>query len=344
MTDILPEMIYAAIMAEEGELVYDLMPTPDADKGEVIVKVHAIAVNLEDVLYRNDRYSIQKDLPHILGSNAAGEIVALGEGVSGWKVGERVAVVYDALGVERNGTYAQYVAVPIDYLGRIPKNLEYQQAASVGYALCRAWAGLTYGARLRKREVVVITGASTLIGLATLAIAKWKEATIVAIDSPERASQLREAGANIVLDESSDDLLGLVLTITDDTSASLVVDVLGGESLMHSIELLAFDGRLLSLATYNGDIAMLNLQDLMSINGSIVTASDKLKAGDMEKLLEMVADNSLSLPIDSVLPLSQANDAHQRLENDETFGLIVLVPDAFSKDERSRHSIEVEFD
>lgn len=344
MTDNLPEMMYAAIMAEEGELVYDLMPTPEANQGEVIVKVHAIAVNLEDVFYRNDRYSIQKELPHILGSNAVGEIVAVGEGVSEWSIGERVALVYDALGIERNGTYAEYVAVPIDYLGRMPEKMDYKKAVSVGYALCRAWSGLTYAARIRKREVVVITGASTLMGLAALTIAKWKEAKIVAIDRPERAGQLRDAGANIVLDENSDDLLGLVLTITDDTSASLVVDVLGAESLMHSIELLAFDGRLLSLATYNGDIAMLNLQDLMSINGSIVTASDRLKAGDMGKLLEMVEDNSLNLPLDSVLPLSQANDAHQRLENDEAFGLILLVPDALSKDDTSRRSIAVEFD
>lgn len=336
-------MMYASIMAEEGALVYDLMPSPDLVQGEVIVKVHALTANVEDVLYRNDRYSIQKDLPHILGSNAVGEIVAVADDVKDWSIGNRVVFVYDSLGLERNGTYADYVAVPARYLGRIPQSMDYREAVKVGYALCRAWSGLTYQARIRKREVVVINGASTPLGLASMAIAQWKEATIVAIDKPERASQLKEAGANIVLDENSDDLLSLILTITDDISASLVVDLLGAESLMQSIEFLAFDGRVLSLATYNGDIAHINLQDLMSINGSIVTGSDMLKAGDIEKLLAMVADSSLSLPVDSILALSQANDAHQALENDDAFGLIVLIPDALYHKANS-HSIEVELE
>lgn len=344
MSDTLPDMMNAAIMAEEGELVYDLMPTPDPAQSEVILKVHAISVNLEDVLYRNDRYSIQKELPHILGSNAVGEIVAVGKGVKDWSIGDRVVAIYDALGVERNGTYAEYVAVPTQYLGRIPKKMDYRKAALLGWALLRAWSGLTYAGRIRKREVVVITGASTAMGLAALTIAQWKEATIIAIDSPARASQLRDAGATIVLDENSDDLLTLVLTITEDASASLVVDVLGADSLMQVIELLAFDGRVLSLATYNGDLASINLQDLMAINGSIVTASDMLKAGDMEKLLGMLDDDVLSLPIDSILPLSQAHDAHQRLENDDAFGLILLIPDALLEGNAKPHLIEVEFD
>lgn len=343
MSTMIPDMMYASIMAEEGTLVYDLMPSPDLVQGEVIVKIHALTANVEDVLYRNDRYSIQKDLPHILGSNAVGEIVAIAEDVKEWSIGDRVVFVYDALGVERNGTYAEYVAVPARYLGHIPQAMGYQEAVLAGYALCRAWSGLTYQARIRKREVVVINGASTPLGLASMAIANWKEATIIAIDKPERASQLKEAGATIVLDENSADLLTLILTITDDASASLVVDLLGAGSLMQSIEFLAFDGRVLLLATYNGDVANINLQDLMSINGSLVTGTDMLKAGDMEKILGMLADGSLTIPIDSILPLSQAHDAHQRLENDDDFGLIVLIPDALYHKPNS-HTIEVELE
>jgi len=239
-----------------------------------------------------------------------------------------VILSYEASGVDRNGTHAEYVAVPVDYLGRIPEKMDYRTAAQVGYALCRAWSGLTYNAKIRKRESIVINGASNPVGLAAIAIAKWKEATIIAIDSPQNATQLQAAGASIVLDENSDDLLTLVLTITGDTGVSLTVDTMGAATIAESIELLAFDGRVLSLASYSGDSVSINLQDLMSINGSIVTASDKLKAGDMEKLLAMLAKGTLSPVVDSILPMSKANEAYSRIERDESFGMMLLVPDS----------------
>ena len=244
-----PDMMFAAVLTDNDNLVYDLMPTPDPEPGEVVIKVHVAAVNFEDTLYRHGRYTIQKALPHILGMDAAGEIVVVGEDVKNWSIGDRVIVSYDSAGVDRNGSYAEYVSVPVDYLGRIPDDMDYRTAAQVNYALCRAWSGLTYNAKIRKREAVVINGASTAMGLAAIAVAKWKEATVIAIDSPEKALQLREAGATIVLDKNSDDLLTLVLTITDDSGASLAVDVMGEATINESIEVLAFDGRVLSLAS-----------------------------------------------------------------------------------------------
>lgn len=323
-----PDMMYSVIITEGHELLYNLMLTPNPYKGEVVVKVHATAINLEDILYRNGHYSIPMDIPYIPGSDAVGEIVLISEDVADWAIGDRVVFSYEELGSERNGTHAEFVSVPVEYLGRIPEKMDYRTAATVTYALCRAWSGLIYKAKIRKKETIVIIRASTLIGLAALAIAKWKGATVIAIDSLSNASKLRDAGADMVLDENSDDLLTLVMTITEDTGVSLSVDMMGKPTISESIEYLAFDGRVLSLASYGGDIATINLQDLMAINGSIVTASDKLKTGDIEKLLEMVANSDLSPVVDSILPMSKADEAYTRIENDEAFGTILLIPDS----------------
>lgn len=324
----LPDMMHAAYMPELDSLAYDLLPTPQPQADEVLVKVHAIAVNLEDVMYKTGRYFISNPLPHVLGSEGAGEIVALGAEVSNYAVGDRVVFRHEELGSERNGTYAEYVTVPTAYLHPIPDAIDYQMAVSVNFSLIRAWVGMTYNAKIRKRETVVINGAATALGLAAIEIAKSKEATIIAIANPAKTEQLRAIGVNMVFDEESVDLVSLVMTVTEDKGASLVVDLLGAASLQQSIEMMAYDGRVLSLSTYAGEFVEINLQDLVAMNGTLYTAGTELKKGDLEKLWDMLTEEKFAPVIDSVLPLSQAQSALERIETDQAFGTILLIPDA----------------
>src|SRR5579871_3868606 len=120
------EMMHAVVMHERGGsdvLHYDMVPVPAPDRGEVLVRVHAATVNHTDIFHRTGQFYIQKELPHILGMDVAGEIVALGEDVSGWHIGDRVVATFEALGRERNGAYADYTTLPTDQLRLIPAEL-----------------------------------------------------------------------------------------------------------------------------------------------------------------------------------------------------------------------------
>src|SRR5688500_16605365 len=137
----LPEMMMASVMHRLGDadvLQFEEVAMPEIAPEEVLLRVHAATVNHTDIFHRTGRFYIQKELPHILGMDVAGEIVALGEGVKDWKVGDRVVATFEALGRERNGAYADYTTLPVDELHRIPDGLDYKTAASIGLAFTTA--------------------------------------------------------------------------------------------------------------------------------------------------------------------------------------------------------------
>ncbi|MEL6404921.1 MAG: zinc-binding dehydrogenase [Chloroflexota bacterium] len=330
----IPDSMPAAYINANEQLVYGQLLISQPKATEVLVKVHAAAVGVEDVLQYTGYLPLMDKTPHVLGCDAAGEIVALGDEVAEagiWSVGERVLVShYDHLGIDRNGTHAGYVAVDAEHLIILPDSIDYITAAASGYPLRRAWSGLTYSARLRKRETVVIKGAGTPLGRAAMAICKWKDCTVIALDKPQHTAQLREAGADMVFDDSlsTKELLNLLMSITDDVSASLVVDMYGGDSIQQAIQMLAIEGRILSLATYATEEVTFNMQDLVALNGTLYTATDTLKDGDATKLLEMVAGSDISIKIAEQLPLKAAKSAYEKVNAGEAWGTIVLVPDA----------------
>jgi NADPH:quinone reductase-like Zn-dependent oxidoreductase len=329
----LPETMMAVVMHEVGEanvLCYEEMPMPQVSANEVLLKVHAATVNHTDIFHRRGQFYIQKDLPHILGMDVAGEIVALGEGVNDWKIGDRVVATFEALGRERNGAYAEYTTIPLEELHRIPDSLDYQAAASIGLAFTTAWIALMYNGKIRKREKMVIHAASSGVGTAALQIARWKEAQVIAIAGTDKMKRLRELGANYVFDRNSEDLVALVHTATDEEGAGLILDLVGHDSLQSSIAMLAYKGRIICAGTLSGDIAAIDIMQLLMSNGSIIGSFDTLKAGDFEVILEHFAKGTFQPVIDSVMPLSQAADAHRRIESKQAFGKILLVPDTLS--------------
>lgn len=327
----IPDSMPAAYLSAAQGMTYGQLLTPQPAADTVLVKVHAAAVNLEDIFYHRGRLPLMRKPPHVLGCDAAGEIVALGDSVDSktWSIGDRVLVShYDHLGVDRNGTYAGYVVVDPAQFVPLPDTLAYETAAACGYPFWRAWSGLIYNARLRKRETVVIKGASTPLGRAALAICKWKECTVVAIDKPQHTTALRAAGADMVFDEalSTGELLNLLMSITEDASATCVVDVFGGVSIQEAIQMLAIEGRVLSLATYASEDVAFNMADLVALNGALYTPTDTLREGDGASLLQMVVDGDLTPIIDSTVPLSQAAAAHGKIESNTAWGTIILTP------------------
>jgi NADPH:quinone reductase-like Zn-dependent oxidoreductase len=330
------ETMMAVVLHEKGGarvLRYQSVPRPWPSPEEVLVRVRATSVNHTDIFHRGGRFIIQKDLPHILGMDVAGDVVEVGDSVGGWSPGDPVVATFEALGRERDGGYAEYVALPADQLHRIPDGLDHVAAASIGLAFTTAWIALFDVGRLGDGERVVIHAASSGVGVSALQIARWRGAQVIAISEGGKALRLRSLGADHVVDRRSADVVGQVLEATGGLGASLVLDLVGRGSLKNSLEMLGTDGRIVCTGTLSGDLAEVNVMDLILKRATIQGSFGVIQPDDFDTVLRLFADGTFHPIIDSVLPLSEARTAHERIEARQTLGKVVLVPDAFLEGE-----------
>ena len=325
------EVMRAVIMENIGGprvLNFIRMTRPSPGSGEALVKVHATSINPCDLHYRRGRFILRKPMPHILGVDLAGEIVALGEDVDGWEVGERVCACFENLGRAIDGSYAEYCRVPAAELARMPADLDFQSAVGAGASFADAYLALVTNGKLKKADTVVVRGAAGPVGAAAVQIARARGAKVIAISDAAFAARVHEFGADIVLEDAGDDLVRQVKVATDESGASLVLHCLNKLDLSQSLDMLAFGGRLVMAAAVFKTPSKLNAMDLYLRNLTVLGAYGSLKPKDLESILGRVAKGAYRPVIADVMPLSQARQAHRKLERRPGFGKIVLVPDA----------------
>jgi NADPH:quinone reductase-like Zn-dependent oxidoreductase len=331
----------AVVMHERGGpevLRYEELPDPTPGAGEVLVRVRAATVNHTDLFHRSGRFFIQKDLPHVLGMDVAGEIAALGPEVTGWQVGDRVVATFEDLGRARNGAYAEFTVVPATELRRIPNGLDFNAAASVGLAFTTAWVALRQRARIGacvdglRGERVVVTAASSGVGTAAVQIAAWLDARVVALvgeDQSElgqrKAKLLRDLGADLVLGADDPELVPKAHQAMGG-EATLVVEHVAGASLQRSLDLVGPYGRIVCIGTLGGDVGSINVMDMIMKNATILGSFGAVPPGDFERILGLFAMGVFEPVIDRVLPLAQAREAHELVESRQTLGKVLLVP------------------
>lgn len=321
--------MWAVVMHERGGpevLQYERAPKPRPAAGEALVRVRAATVNHTDIFHRSGRFLIQKELPHVLGMDVAGEIAALGEGVSGWEIGDRVVATFEALGRERDGAYAEYTAVPVEQLRRVPASLGLVEAASVGLAFTTAWIALVDNGELGDHERVVVHAASSGVGVSALQIARWRGAQVIAISDVGKAGRLRKLGASVVVDRNEPDLAGCVRAETAGRGATLVLELVGRATLRSSVAMLSDWGRVICVGTLSGDVAELDVMELIMKNGVVRGSFGVISDQDFARILQLMADGTFQPVIDLVMPLREASAAHERIEGKAAFGKIVLVP------------------
>lgn len=321
----------AVVMHQRGGaevLRYEQVPIPEPGDEDVLLKVMAATVNHTDIFHRSGQFFIQKPLPHILGMDVAGQIAAVGSRVTDFQVGDRVVASFEALGRERDGAYAEYTTVPVDQLHRIPDTLDYQAAASIGLAFTTAWVALLDNGKLGDNERLVVHAASSGVGSSAIQIARWKGARIIAVSDPSKADRLKDLGADEVLDRRDTDLVGKIMASTQGRGATMVLDLVGKSTLQASIGMLARHGRILCVGTLSGDCAEIDVMDLIMKSGTIQGSFDIIHPEDFDTILRLFAEGTFRPVIDSVMPLSKAREAHERIEDSKGFGKIVLVPDA----------------
>jgi NADPH:quinone reductase-like Zn-dependent oxidoreductase len=329
-------------------LEYADVPTPEAGAGEALVALGACAINHLDLWVRRGGPAFDKlPKPHIGGSDGAGVIAALGAGVTGWEVGDRVAVDpgvslsedewtrrgedsvspgYGILGEHRSGTLAEYIAVPARTLYRLPENFPFEQAAAAPLVFLTAWRMLIHRAGLRPGETVAIVGAGGGVNTAAIQIARLAGAVVYAITStPEKMEKALALGADYVINYKSEDWSKAVFQMTGKRGADVVVDNVGQATLMASIRALARGGRLVTVGNTTGAKVEIDNRYLFGKQISLI-GSTMGSHEDFRRVMDLIVTGRLRPVIDRVLPLEEGRAAHEALERGEQFGKVVLTP------------------
>jgi len=308
------------------------VPDPVAGPGEVLVRVAAAGVNRADALIRKGVYHRAGRPPLIPGVEAAGVVAAVGEGVTGLEVGQRVMALD---GVNAPGFYAELAVVPATRVTVLPHDVGLTEAATLPVAWLSAWYCLRHLARVTKEDTVVVKAAASGVGSAAVQIAAEAGARVIALaGSAEKAAWAGEFGAQVTIDTSAhpdDAEVEEVLRLTDGRGADLVLDTVGGGAFARSLRQVGHGGRVVALANVALEPSTVDTRDFyprnVHIHGFQIT--DLMEHGydprpDLQALLAGVAQRRFVVPVDSTFPLSDAAAAHARLESRAVLGKVVL--------------------
>jgi NADPH:quinone reductase-like Zn-dependent oxidoreductase len=338
----------AIIFSEHGGpevLRYAEVPEPKIGADEVLVRVRACALNHLDLWARRGMPGITIPMPHILGSDIAGEVARVGERVSGVHTGERVLLSpgiscghcvyclrgddnfcrqYTLFGYKVDGGYAEYVASPAVNVIPMPANLGFEEAAAIPLVFLTAWHMLITRAQLKPDETVLVLGAGSGVGGAAIQIAKVAGARVIATAGSEaKLQKAKELGADETFLHSIEHWSREVRRLTDRRGVDVVVEHVGDATWQESVASLAVGGRLVTCGATTGYEGKIDLRFLFSRHISILGSYMGTKA-ELYSVLDLLGRGRVKPVIDTVMPLAKAREAHERLEKREQFGKIVL--------------------
>ncbi|HEV2205424.1 MAG TPA: zinc-binding dehydrogenase [Candidatus Acidoferrales bacterium] len=338
----------AVVFSEHGGpevLRYTEVPAPTIGPDDVLVHVRACALNHLDIWIRRGLPGISIPLPHILGSDIAGEVVEVGKEVSGIRTGEKVVLSpgiccghceqcaagkdsqcrdYTLFGYMVPGGYAEYVRAPAVNVISMPLYLSYEEAAATPLVFVTAWHMLITRAALKPAEEVLVLGAGSGVGSAAIQIAKVAGARVIATGgTDEKLAKARELGADETILHSKQDIAAEVKRLTNRRGVDVVFEHVGEATWEKSIRSLAIGGRLVTCGATTGFEGKIDIRYLFSRQISILGSYMGSKA-ELLSVMELVRRRAVKPVLDKVFPLAEAADAHRRLENREQFGKIVL--------------------
>jgi NADPH:quinone reductase-like Zn-dependent oxidoreductase len=338
----------AAVFGEYGGvevLRVEEVATPAPREGEVLLRVRAAALNHLDLWVRQG-LPIEITMPHIGGSDIAGEVVEVGSGVAGVEVGARVVVdpslgcgrcewcrrgevplcvEYRIIGEHTQGGFAEYAVVPAANLYPIPESYSFEEAAAAPLVFLTAWRGLISRGRLRAGEDVLVTGASGGVATAAIQIAKLAGARVFAVTTTENLERVRELGADVVYDRTAVDFSRELWKDTGKRGVDLTLDSVGSATWTQNLRALARGGRLVVYGATTGPVGETDLRVLFWKQAEIIGTTMSNRR-EFDEVMKLVFRGALRPVVDVVWPLERIREAHERMEAGEQFGKIVLVP------------------
>jgi len=328
-------------------LRYEDIPDPQLRKDQVLVRVRACAMNHLDLWVRKGLPGVK--LPHILGSDVAGEIVEVGEYVSGFNPGQRVLLApmhfcghcvkcvaglqnqcraFTVLGNAVDGGNCELIAVPAVSAIPIPdsSNLDFNQAASVALVFTTGWHMLTGRAGIRPGQTVLVLGANSGVGIAGIQIAKMFHCTVIATAGDDRKAELaRELGADYVINHYQQKISEEVRKITNKEGVDIVMEHVGPATWDESVRSLKPGGTLVTCGATTGPQVGIDLRFVYSRQLSIL-GSYMGTMGELHEVMKQVFTGRLKPVVDRTFPLKDARAAHEYMEKSQMFGKIVINP------------------
>jgi NADPH:quinone reductase-like Zn-dependent oxidoreductase len=326
-------------------LQYEDVPDPKPRKDQVLVRVRACAMNHLDLWVRKGLPGV--NLPHIPGSDVAGEIVEVGEYITDFKPGQRVIVApmhfcnrcpkcqaglqnqcrqFTVLGNAVDGGDCELIAIPAANVIPIPDSLDFNQAASVPLVFLTAWHMLTGLAKIRPGQSVLVLGANSGVGIAAIQIAKLFHARLITTAGDERKMQrARELGADHVINHYQQKISQEVRSVTHGEGVDIVVEHVGPATWDESVRSLKPGGTLVTCGATTGPKVDLELRFLFSRQLSLLGSY----MGTMSELYEVMGHifaGRLKPVIDRIFPMKEVRGAHEYMEKSQMFGKIVLTP------------------
>lgn len=309
-----------------GAVVIEEMADPVAGEGEAVVRVHAAALNFFDTLITRGKYQTKPDLPFSPSGEIAGVVESLGAGVTGVKVGDRVAA---ALGY---GGAREKVVVAANSLIPIPAGVSDAIASAISVSFGTAIHGLKDRGRVKSGETVAVLGASGGAGQAAVEVAKLLGARVIAAAQGDKLDICKAAGADEVIDYDAVDLKQALKDLTGGRGVDVVYDCVGGKYAEPAVRALAWEGRFLVVGFAAGDIPKLPLNLLMLKGadaigvfwGEAVRRDPARHRANMIEVLDWIAQGKLAVRIHATYPLAEIREAIGVLDRREATGKVVL--------------------
>ncbi|MEM8905196.1 MAG: NADPH:quinone oxidoreductase family protein [Actinomycetota bacterium] len=307
------------------EEVDDPVPGP----GQLLIDVHAAAVTFPDTLMLEDKYQFKTGLPYVPGTEGAGVVRAVGEGVEGWSVGDRAAG-----GLGTTGAYAEQMVFPAAAARRVPDNVSFEAVTGLNYAHGTTLYGLRYRADLQAGETMLVTGAAGAVGLSAIEIGKLMGARVIAAaSSDEKLDLCREAGADETINYSTENLKERAKELSGGQGVDVVYDCVGGDKAEQALRAIGWEGRFLVIGFTAGIPAIpLNLALLKSCQiigvfyGAMTGREPEKSAAISDQLIEWVAAGDLAPHVSARYTLDRASEALRALIDRKAAGKLVVTP------------------
>jgi len=309
-------------------LVLDETATPAPKPGEVLIEVAYAGVNRPDCIQRAGNYPPPADASLIIGLEVAGTVVALGEGVTEWRLGDRICALAPG------GGYAEYCAAPAAWCLPYPEGLSALEAASLPENYFTVWNNLFDRVQLKAGETVLIHGGSGGIGLAAIQLAHaFGAITITTVGSDDKAAFCKTMGADQAINYRQQDFAAEVAAITGKRGVDVILDIVGGDYIEKNLKCLGLEGRMAIIAFLQGSKVTVDWRHIMmkrlTVTGSTLRASPAARKAALarsmrDKVWPLFAEGKLKPVIHRVFPLADAADAHRLMESSAHIGKIML--------------------
>jgi NADPH2:quinone reductase len=325
---VLPSSMLAVIAEPVGSLRVVERPVPRPGHGEVVIKIAAAGLNGADLSQRQGRYRMPPGATDILGLEASGEIVALGDGVKQWKLGDAVCALLVG------GGYAQYVAAPAVQCLPVPKGLTTIEAAALPECVITVWLNVFELGALKPGDRLLVHGGSSGIGTTAIQLARALGAIAYATaGSPDKCRRCEALGAVLAIDYKREDFVSAIENALGNAAIDVILDMVGGDYVARDIRLLASGGKLVMIAAKKGSKIELDYQSLTEKDARLtgsrlrprpIPEKGRLIAAVRKAVWPLIEDGRFRPVIDRTFPLADAAKAHDYLEQGAHIGKVLL--------------------